>query len=478
MEDFEIIECIGEGSFGRALLCKDKVSGEKVVVKQVDLSSQPDEIREASLRETKLLSELDHPNIIKSYGSFMEGDILCTVMEYAAGGDLSKKIKEAKENNFHFSEYQILTWFGQICLALQYIHTRHILHRDIKSQNIFLDSEGNAKLGDFGTAKCLEETGDFAETVVGSPFYLSPEICQGVPYNSKTDIWSLGCVLYEMCTLEPAFSGDCIGGIVMKILREEQPPIPGEYSNDLSQLVDWMLQKAPGRRPSISQILGLSFLKQVLPVSMVSTVVIHRMSDEKMREKRPNSMLCQPKEKKKDKKIENKPQDIGLCIMVKNLQKQESVNSQLNVEKKPVAHVRKSFIPPKIKRKPHKPKEEVDLDIIQGCLQSHKLDAKKLPVVANEDISSEETSGENDEFDQLTTFESPPVALPSHEANLEEIEQMRNHLETLLGTETLIAAYNAIKNGEDSKSVINIIGVRNKNAAVLIQRLILREENL
>ena len=480
MENYEEISCIGEGSFGRALLCRDRRSGEEVVIKQVDMSQQSEVLQEAALRESNLLSELHHPNIIKFYDSFMDGDNLCTVMEYASNGDLASKIRKIKEQGIHFSEFIVLNWFSQMCLALQYIHTRHILHRDIKSQNIFLDADQNIKLGDFGTAKCLEETGEFAETVVGSPFYLSPEICQGVPYNSKTDIWSLGCVLYEMCTLEPAFSGDCIGGIVMKIIREEQPPIPGEYSTDLSNLVDAMLQKAPGRRPTITQILSLSFMKPFLPISMVSTVVIHKMTIDKIREKRPKSILGMPKKEKKEKK-EVKQQDIGLCLMVKPLGKDDQPMQPQNQQQKPVLHVRKPTVPPKLKkqqqqRKQRQDKGEIDLGTIKNCLQPRKIEKKKQSA-ENSSESCEEQ--EYDELAACTEFETPPIPPQRTRAvKMEEIEQMRNHLENILGCDVLLEAYNAIKEGKSSQTILNIIGERNKNASVLIQRLILLEEGI
>ncbi|EAY12790.1 AGC family protein kinase [Trichomonas vaginalis G3] len=459
MQDYEVIKCIGEGSFGKALLVKHIESQELRVIKQVDLSQQNETIQEASLRESNLLSELDHPNIIRFYDSFLEGDVLCTVMEYAAGGDIASKIAEAK--GMHFPEFVIISWFAQMCLGLQYIHSHHILHRDIKSQNIFLDADGNVKIGDFGTAKCLEETGEFAETVVGSPFYLSPEICQGVPYNAKTDIWSLGCVLYELCTLVPAFSGDCIGGIVMKILRSEQPPIPGEYSSDLSNLVDSMLQKNPCRRPTITQILSLSFLKPVLPISSVSQVVIHRMSDEKIKEKRPQSKLVQPKEKKP---VEIPPkEEIGLCLMVTNLQTNESqAQIKANVQKdRHVLNVRKSGHPltkkSKIQSNRRVVREEDAIAELPTCLTSYHI---------NTDTKSDED------------FMNGNVAASSAEKSLEEIEQMRMYLEKLLGTEVLLNAYNAIKKGENAKWVLEIMGTQHRKAAVLLQRLILLEENI
>lgn len=122
-------------------------------------------------------------------------------MEFCECGDLASAIKEKKKAGGTFTEEEILNWFIQICIALEYIHGRKILHRDIKSQNIFLTSNGTVKLGDFGISKLLESTNEAAMTVVGTPYYMSPEVCENKPYTFKSDVWALGCVLYELCTL-------------------------------------------------------------------------------------------------------------------------------------------------------------------------------------------------------------------------------------------------------------------------------------
>jgi NIMA (never in mitosis gene a)-related kinase 1/4/5 len=122
-------------------------------------------------------------------------------------GDLAEKIKQQKERKCYFSEDKILDWFTQICLAIKHVHDRKILHRDLKAQNIFVMKNGLLKLGDFGIARVLNKTSDMASTVVGTPYYLSPEIVQSNKYGFATDIWSLGVVLYELCALRPPFNG-------------------------------------------------------------------------------------------------------------------------------------------------------------------------------------------------------------------------------------------------------------------------------
>ncbi len=168
-------------------------------------------------------------------------------------GDLFTRISNQKE--VHFPEEQVLDWFVQLCLAVKHVHDRKILHRDLKTQNIFLTKVGIIKLGDFGIARVLKSTGELARTAIGTPYYLSPEICESQPYNNKSDIWSLGCILYEMTTLKHAFEAGNMKGLIMKILRGSYPPIPASYSRELRSLIDSVLRRTPKERPSINTIL-------------------------------------------------------------------------------------------------------------------------------------------------------------------------------------------------------------------------------
>ncbi|PIO25673.1 hypothetical protein AB205_0121000, partial [Aquarana catesbeiana] len=201
MDNYEIIRMIGEGAFGKAFLAKGKKDNIQSVIKEINLSKMSPKEKEASQKEVTLLSKMNHPNIVTLFTSFKEKNSLYIVMEYCDCGDLAKRIN--KQRGVHFDEDQILSWFVQISLGLKHIHDRKVLHRDIKAQNIFLASNGTtAKLGDFGIARMLNNTMELARTCVGTPYYLSPELCENRPYNNKTDIWSLGCVLYELCTLK------------------------------------------------------------------------------------------------------------------------------------------------------------------------------------------------------------------------------------------------------------------------------------
>jgi serine/threonine protein kinase len=261
-QSYTVQKVIGEGSYGRALLCKDKLDDQLMVVKEISFTGlTPHEIEDAR-KETLILSKLNHPNIVQYLGSFLERNIFHIIMEFADGGDLGGKIDEAAATKTPFTEDRIIDWFVQICFAMKHVHDRKILHRDLKAQNIFLMRNGRVKLGDFGIAKVLEATMAMAKTAIGTPYYLSPEICQGKPYNAKSDIWSLGCVLYEMCALTHPFDAATINSLVMKIVRSKQAPVPKEYSNKLRGLIDSLLQKDPKKRPAIKQIFELDFIKE------------------------------------------------------------------------------------------------------------------------------------------------------------------------------------------------------------------------
>ena len=153
-----------------------------------------------------------------------------------------------------------MDWFTQVCLSIKHIHDRKILHRDIKSQNIFLTKNGLVKLGDFGIAKCLNATIDKAKTVVGTPYYLSPEIVQNKPYSFKSDVWSLGVLLYEMCALKMPFDANSLPVLSLKISKGQYNPLHPSFSKELRALVVSMLSVEINKRPSINEILSKSII--------------------------------------------------------------------------------------------------------------------------------------------------------------------------------------------------------------------------
>lgn len=189
-------------------------------------------------------------------------------------------------------QQQILDWHVQISLALEYMHNRRVLHRDLKTSNVFLTKNNVVKLGDFGIAKVLDCTLEQANTVVGTPYYMSkyshrqssrllivisfdliswsfnrhpfiagPEVCENKPYSYQSDLWALGCVLYEMCTLKHAFDANNLLGLVFKIVQDTYPPIPDRYADGMHDLVRCLLSKDPKLRHSIQQMLRIPYVR-------------------------------------------------------------------------------------------------------------------------------------------------------------------------------------------------------------------------
>lgn len=183
-------------------------------------------------------------------------------MEYCEVGDMSYHIKRKVNKKEHFSETEIFNWFIQICLALEYVHARRVIHRDLKAQNIFLTGNLTIKLGDFGISKVLENSAAAAQTVVGTPYYMSPEACQSQPYTSKCDVWSLGVILYELCSLKYPFAGNNLLSLVNLIVCSKHEPIPDIYSKELAALIDLLLEKDPSKRPSVREILKMDLIRK------------------------------------------------------------------------------------------------------------------------------------------------------------------------------------------------------------------------
>ncbi|XP_063808009.1 serine/threonine-protein kinase Nek5 isoform X2 [Pseudophryne corroboree] len=294
MDNYDIIRMIGEGAFGKAFLAKGKKDNIQCVIKEIKLSMMPRKEKEASYKEVTLLSKMKHPNIVTFFASIEEKNNLYIVMEYCDCGDLMNRI--GKQRGVLFDEDQILSWFVQISLGLKHIHDRKVLHRDIKAQNIFLTSNGTlVKLGDFGIARMLNNTMELARTCVGTPYYLSPEICENRPYNNKTDVWSLGCVLYELCTLKHPFEGGNLRQLVLKICRGHYEPVSTRYSYDLRILISQLFKISTRDRPSINSILKKPFLEKRINKFLSPEKIKEEFSHTVLHRKQP-APVRQPRE--------------------------------------------------------------------------------------------------------------------------------------------------------------------------------------
>ncbi|KAM6281980.1 serine/threonine-protein kinase Nek11 [Porphyrio hochstetteri] len=257
---------LGNGSFGSVYLVSDRKAkqGEELkVLKEISIGAlKPNETVEANL-EAQLLSKLDHPAIVKFYASFVERDSFCIITEYCEGGDLDFKIQEYKESGKTFTQRQIIDWFIQLLLGVNYMHERRILHRDLKAKNIFLKNN-LLKIGDFGVSCLLIGSCDLATTFTGTPYYMSPEALKHQGYNTKSDIWSLGCILYEMCCMSHAFTGHNFLSVVLKIVEGDTPSLPDTYPSKLNAVLHSMLNKNPSLRPAAAEILKIPYIDEQL----------------------------------------------------------------------------------------------------------------------------------------------------------------------------------------------------------------------
>ncbi|NWU70031.1 NEK3 kinase, partial [Pterocles burchelli] len=261
MEEYKVLKVLGEGSFGRALLVHHRISDQKYAMKEIRLPMSSSDV-ENSRREAVLLAKMKHPNIVAYKESFEADGHLYIVMEYCDDGDLMQKIKQQRGKLF--PEDTILHWFVQMCLGVKHIHDKRVLHRDIKSKNVFLTQNGKVKLGDFGSARLLAHPASYACTYVGTPYYVPPEIWESMPYNNKSDIWSLGCILYELCTLRHPFQASSWKHLILKICKGSYNPLPSHYSYELHYLIKQMFKRNPQNRPSASTILARSCLTKLI----------------------------------------------------------------------------------------------------------------------------------------------------------------------------------------------------------------------
>ncbi|XP_041278959.1 serine/threonine-protein kinase Nek8 isoform X2 [Onychostruthus taczanowskii] len=245
---------VRRGGRGIVHLCLRKADQKLVILKQIPVEQMSKDERLAAQNECQVLKLLSHPNVIEYYENFLEDKALMIAMEYAPGGTLAEFIH--KRCNSLLDEDTILHFFVQILLALHHVHTKQILHRDLKTQNILLDKHRMiVKIGDFGISKILSSKSK-AYTVVGTPCYISPELCEGKPYNQKSDIWALGCVLYELASLKRAFEAANLPALVLKIMSGTFAPISDRYSPDLRQLILSMLNLDPSKRPQLNEIMA------------------------------------------------------------------------------------------------------------------------------------------------------------------------------------------------------------------------------
>eukprot|EP00439_Symbiodinium_sp_Y106_P062645 s2238_g9.t1 len=278
---YSVMRVLGQGGGcnSRVYEVKDR-EGQLRVVKQLPWVADTD--RENALREVRLLSSMRHPCIVPYLESFLvrstpslpSEDILCLVMS-RCDRDLRQECLRVRlewelngcRDGFgraHIAEMLILSWLAQLTWGLQHLHSRKFLHRDLKPQNVLLAQNGKrVMLADFGVAGQVEHTEDLRRSIVGTPAFMSPEMLEGRPYNSKTDQWALGCVLFEMMALEPPFAGRCdsYAAVVSAVLHAPPVQAPSGYSPPLSGTLEGLLARKPHNRPSNRELLRSDLLR-------------------------------------------------------------------------------------------------------------------------------------------------------------------------------------------------------------------------
>lgn len=219
LKDFEIGKELGKGAFGAVSIVKRKEDGKVYAIKRVKISQLNTKERENALNEVRILASLNHPNIVGYKEAFFdeESKTLNIVMEFADDGDLESKIQKNIKTKGVFNEAELWKWLVQIIQGLKYLHENKIMHRDLKCANIFLMKNGTLKLGDLNVSKIVKM--GMCSTQTGTPYYASPEVWSDKPYDYKSDLWSVGCILYELCALRPPFRAQSLDQLCRNVIK-------------------------------------------------------------------------------------------------------------------------------------------------------------------------------------------------------------------------------------------------------------------
>lgn len=283
IDDFDVISRLGSGSFGTVYKGTMVVSTHLIVLqlilmctvlrhqdqgtyvmKTVRIAELSEKEQWEAINEVKLLASMDSLYVVRYYDSFISKDNLAIIMEFCNKGDLQRLIKKAKQRGVT-SLLEAVVWniSLQILLGLEYLHSKKVLHRDLKSANVFLSKDASqkyfsVKIGDLGVAKLLDTSTAFAKTIVGTPYYLSPELCSDQPYRDKSDVWAFGVILFECCSFRHPFEAGNQCALILKIIQSAVPPLPAgsEISQDISSMIQRTLQKDPSQRPTVREILS------------------------------------------------------------------------------------------------------------------------------------------------------------------------------------------------------------------------------
>ena len=282
MENFEIISKLGSGGFSKVYKVKRIIDNQIYALKKVQILNLSEKQKLSSLNEIRVLASIKSKYVVNYKEAFLDekDSSLCLVMEYADRGDLANRIKEQKKKGKYFNEKDIWRVFIQLVKGLKSLHDLSILHRDIKSSNIFLFSDGTAKLGDLNVCKILSNN-ILGHTQAGTPSYAAPEVWMEKPYGLKSDIWSLGCVLYEVISLHCPFRGENIVELYNKILVGEFSRIPNKFSDELNWIIEHMIHSDVNKRLSCDEILNCEYIKK--RINLNKNLILKSSSNTKLK---------------------------------------------------------------------------------------------------------------------------------------------------------------------------------------------------
>ena len=262
MNGFEILEKLGDGAYSVVYKVRRKEDSQIYALKKVSLANLSQKEKENSLNEVRILASVKSTFVIAYKEAFIDetDQSLCIVMEYADKGDLYQKITQFKKLGCLIDEVDIWRIFIQMTKGLKALHDLKILHRDLKSANIFLFGDGSAKIGDLNVSKVAKKGMGYTQT--GTPYYASPEVWRDEPYDIKSDIWSLGCVTYEMMALHPPFRAENMEKLYEKVIKCQYGKISDRYSDDLREIIKMLLKVSTKERPTCGQILRHPLVKK------------------------------------------------------------------------------------------------------------------------------------------------------------------------------------------------------------------------
>lgn len=340
LDDFEVLSTIGTGSYGTCKKIRRKKDGKVLVWKELDYGAMTEAEKQMLVSEVNLLRELKSPYIVRYYDRIIDRarTTIYIIMEYCKGGDLSTVISRCKKEVNYLDEEFIWKILVQLLLALHECHQRKngraVLHRDMKPANVFLDTDKNVKLGDFGLARVLHHETSFANTFVGTPYYMSPELVNNMSYNEKSDVWSMGCVLYELCALHPPFIASSQTELNRKIRLGDFSRIPLKYSDDLNDTIGKMLHVEVVKRPSIEELLATPVVSSQ-QAKMERRLASHQSestSDLKSWEADLRALERDLEQRKKD--LDNRERELGIREkLVEDKDKCAAVREKLADEK-------------------------------------------------------------------------------------------------------------------------------------------------